>query len=72
MVSEAQNRAQAKYDKANTKMIQMKLNLKTDADILEKLASVGNKQGYIKALIRADIEAQKTKQYVNQKVDKGW
>lgn len=70
MVSEAQNRAQAKYDKANTKMIQMKLNLKTDADILEKLASVGNKQGYIKALIRADIEVQKTKQYVNQKVDK--
>ena len=59
MVSEAQNRAQAKYDKTNTKMIQMKLNLKTDADILEKLDSVGNKQGYIKALIRADIEANK-------------
>ncbi len=59
MVSEAQNRAQAKYDKANTTQIQMKLNRKNDADILEKLASVGNKQGYIKALIRADIEANK-------------
>lgn len=50
---------QAKYDKANTTQVRMKLNLKTDADILEKLDSVGNKQGYIKALIRADIEAQK-------------
>lgn len=56
MVSEAQNKAQVKYDKANTTQIRMKLNLKTDADILAKLESVGNKQGYIKALIRADIE----------------
>lgn len=48
--------SQQKYDKANTTQIRMKLNLKTDADILEKLESVGNKQGYIKALIRADIE----------------
>lgn len=47
---------QQKYDKANTTQIRMKLNLKTDADILAKLESVGNKQGYIKALIRADIE----------------
>jgi len=56
MVSEAQSKAQVKYDKANTTQIRMKLNLKTDADILAKLESVGNKQGYIKALIRADIE----------------
>ena len=48
--------SQQKYDKANTTQIRMKLNLKTDADILAKLESVGNKQGYIKALIRADIE----------------
>ena len=46
---------QQKYDKANTTQIRMKLNLRTDADILAKLDSVGNKQGYIKALIRADI-----------------
>ena len=51
--------SQQKYDKANTTQIRMKLNLKTDADILEKLESVGNKQGYIKALIRADIAANK-------------
>lgn len=51
--------SQQKYDKANTTQIRMKLNLKTDADILAKLESVGNKQGYIKALIRADIDANK-------------
>ena len=49
-------RARAKYDAANTKKITFKFNLKTDADILEKLSAVDNRQGYIKALIRADIE----------------
>lgn len=46
---------QAKYDKAHTTMIPVKLNHKTDADILAKLDAVGNKQGYIKDLIRSDI-----------------
>ena len=55
MASEAQKRASEKYDKANTKQIMMKLNKGTDADILEKLASVPNVQGYIKELIRADM-----------------
>ena len=54
-VSEAQKRAIAKYDNANTKQIKMKLNTTTDADILAKLEEVGNIQGYIKQLIRADI-----------------
>lgn len=48
--------AQAKYDAANTKQIRLKLNTKTDADILKRLESVDNKQGYIKELIRKDIE----------------
>ena len=51
--------SQQKYDKTNTTQIRMKLNVKTDADILEKLESVGNKQGYIKTLIRADIAENK-------------
>ena len=37
------------------KRVFIKLNLKTDADILEQLEKVGNKQGYIKELIRKDI-----------------
>jgi len=46
---------QARYDKRMTKVITMKLNRGTDGDILSKLESVSNIQGYIKALIRADI-----------------
>lgn len=54
-VSEAQKRAQAKYDKANTKQVMLKLNKTTDADILEVLDQTPNVQGYIKQLIRDDI-----------------
>lgn len=55
MATEAQKRASAKYDKNNTKSILLKFNLKTDADILAHLETVGNKQGFIKELIRASI-----------------
>lgn len=47
---------QSRYDASHTVQIKMKLNRKTDADILAKLDAVGNKQGYIKRLIRADME----------------
>lgn len=56
MTTEAQKRAQAKYDAANTVQIKLKLNKVNDADIIAKLESVSNKQGYIKGLIRADIK----------------
>ena len=55
MATKAQLEAGKKYDKENTKKIILKLNLKTDDDILKKLAEVDNKQGYIKNLIRSDI-----------------
>ena len=58
--SEAQIRAAAKYDKANTKSVFLKLNVKTDADILAHLETVGNKQGYIKNLIRNDMQTIET------------
>ena len=51
----SQSKASMKYDAENTKRVFIKLNLKTDADILEQLEKVGNKQGYIKELIRKDI-----------------
>ena len=56
MASDAQKRAVSRYDAANTRQIKIKLNLKTDADILERLSEVDNRQGYIKDLIRQDIE----------------
>lgn len=58
-ITEQQKRAQIKYDKTNTRKITFKFNLKTDADILERLDSVDNRQGYIKELIRSDIESEK-------------
>ena len=59
MTTEAQKRAQEKYDSENTVQIKMKLNRTTDKEILEKLESVGNKQGYIKSLIRADVKGER-------------
>ena len=50
-----QSEIQAKYDKAHTRRINLKLNLELDADILQKLDSVDSMQGYIKDLIRADL-----------------
>lgn len=46
---------QERYDAKNAKHISLKLNRKTDADILEHLEKVDNVQGYIKSLIREDI-----------------
>lgn len=45
----------AKYDANNTKRIFLKLNKNTDKDIIEHLEGK-NKQGYIKSLIRKDME----------------
>ena len=56
MTTEARKKANAKYEAANTKRMCFKFNLKTDADILRKFSEVDNKLGYIKKLIREDIE----------------
>ena len=57
MATEAQLKAIRKYDDNNTLQIHLKLNKKTDLAIIQQLEKVGNKQGYIKALITADIES---------------
>ena len=44
------------WDRDNTKMVHVKLNRKTDADILKKLEEQSNVQGYIKQLIREDMK----------------
>jgi hypothetical protein len=56
MGSAAHNRATAKYDALNTIQIRFKLNKKTDADIIEYLESIENRQGYLKSVIRADMK----------------
>ena len=55
MATEAQRRAVRKYDETHTKQFHLKLNTKTDADIIEKLQQVKSINGYIKELIRKDL-----------------
>ena len=54
--SDAQKRAVAKYDAANTKSHLLKLNKNTDADIIAHLNQQPNKLAYLKKLIRDDME----------------
>ena len=44
------------FDKKNTRFIGLKFNVRTDADIIERLEAVSNKQQYIRRLIRQDID----------------
>lgn len=53
------SKAAYKWDRANTTRIGLKLQNNTDRDILELLARIGNKQGYIKQLIRNDLNGEK-------------
>lgn len=52
---ESRNKAQAKYDKEHTKGLYIKLNVKTDLDIIRWLWAQPSKQGAIKQLIREEI-----------------
>lgn len=60
---EAIKRAQKKYEASGaianaTKSYRLKCHKMYDADIIAKLDEVGNKNGYIKTLIRNDIKKQ--------------
>lgn len=60
---EAIKRAQKKYEASGaianvTKSYRLKCHKMYDADIIEKLDEAGNKNGYIKTLIRNDIKKQ--------------
>lgn len=48
--------AQARYDAANVRRYGLKLNKKTDADIIEFLDSSPNVQAVIKAALREEIK----------------
>lgn len=55
--------AQSRYDEYNTTQVKLKLNYKTDADVIRwinahKVSRESSVQGAIKALIRADIAKQ--------------
>lgn len=57
--------AQSRYDDYNTTQVKLKLNYKTDADVIRwinvhKTSRDSSVQGAIKALIRADIAKQRS------------
>ena len=54
-VKNAHTVAQAKYDKQHTVRYGLKLNIETDADIIEWLGKQSSMQGAIKELIRKEI-----------------
>lgn len=53
------------YEKNNCTRVSIKLGNKTDADIIDRLNNQDNKQGYIKTLIRRDIERDKAVEQLN-------
>lgn len=59
---ESQRKAQKLYEARTYRTVPIRLNLNTEADILEKLDSVDNKRQYIISLIRADISKEKTRE----------
>ena len=59
MASKAQIKASNKYNKEKTLTICLRLNKETDKDIIDILESVKSKQGYIKELIREDLNGRR-------------
>lgn len=60
MWGDSKYEAQNRYDESNTIQVKLKLNCKTDADVIKwicghKSSRSSSAQGAIKALIRADI-----------------
>ena len=46
----------AQYEKENLRQIRLKINRKTEPELLAWIEKQGNIQGYIKELIRKDME----------------
>lgn len=67
----AQVKASIKYNKNNVKQVKLNLNLKTDADIIAALAASGNMQGYIKNLIRKDLNDEHEAPAITKKIIDG-
>lgn len=59
MVSESQKRSAEKYQKANTKLVSVRVNKKLEPKLLEWLESKPSMGGYILELIRADMKKNK-------------
>lgn len=56
--NKAKLKAIAKYNRNNTKTYCLRLNRNTDADLIEFLSTLDNKQGLIKKLLRKYINVE--------------
>lgn len=61
MPTEAQKRADRKYKAEKTQQVIVRF-YPTERDLVEHMDRQDNKQGYIKSLIRADIDRQREKE----------
>ena len=59
VLTDAKRKTNMDYDRKNTKLIGTKLNRNTDADILSHLEKQDNIQGYLKRLVREDMNSKK-------------
>ena len=66
MMTEAQRRANDKYNKEHTTQVLLRLNNRTDEDVIAWLKTLSNKQGYIKELIRKDIKRKRLKRWTDR------
>lgn len=55
MATEAQRKASRAYQQRNCTQVLLRLNTKTERDIIEALEASGNKAGYLKRLVREDL-----------------
>ena len=56
MVAESQRKASDKYQRNHIKQYNLRLNVRTDLDIIRFLDGVNNRQGLIKQLLRQEME----------------
>lgn len=59
MTSEAKKKSKAKFDKLNTRHYGIKLNRRTDAEIIQYLDESGNIMGTIRKAMQMYIESEK-------------
>ena len=59
----SQTKASAKYIKNNVKRIVLNLNINTDQHMIEYMDCIENKQGYLKSLIKKDMEEKRMKKF---------
>lgn len=59
MTTEARKRAREKYNKANYKTYTFRFHKNYEANLIEHLEAQPNKQGYIRGLIKKDMDCGK-------------